>query len=109
MGEAAAQGEVVLGIRRKMPVPESVPPPGSYGGQHMQHQQQHQGHEVPEVEVPPSSLPQGRRDVSIERPNTETSFGFVLQSNTLRAGCMICELIKLLSQRGDFVWCHVCA
>lgn len=89
MGEAAAQGEVVLGIRRKTPVPESVPPPGSYGGQQV-HQYQ-QGADIPEIEEPLSSLPQGRRDVSVERPNVETSFGFVLQSNTLRAGCMICE------------------
>ena len=35
--------------------------------------------------------PKGIRDVVINRPNEQTSFGFVLQSNTLRAGCMICK------------------
>ena len=39
-------------------------------------------------ELPP---PPGVREVEIDRPNIQTSFGFVLQSNTLRPGCMICE------------------
>ncbi len=79
MGEAAAQGEVVLQIQRKMPMPESVPPLQSGGGP-MEDNMPH--------------IPQGIRDVVIERPNTQTSFGFVLQSNTLRPGCMICESAK---------------
>ena len=37
--------------------------------------------------------PQGMRDVVIDRPNLQTSFGFVLQSNTLRPGCVICECV----------------
>lgn len=81
MGEAAAQGEVVLTIQRKMPMPESVPPLQGGGGQ---------------MEDSLPSVPQGIRDVVIERPNTQTSFGFVLQSNTLRPGCMICESITLV-------------
>jgi C-terminal processing protease CtpA/Prc len=78
MGEAAAQGEVVLNIRRKMPMPESLPPS--------------QGllEPPPNEELPP---PPGVRDVRIDRPNMQTSFGFVLQSNTLRPGCMICRLV----------------
>ncbi len=92
MGEAAAQGEVILGIRRKMPMSDSVPPPGSYGSPH--HQQQYQQDEAGMVEqpdVPMSGLPRGPRDITVQRPDIQTSFGFVLQSNTLRAGCMICE------------------
>ena len=94
MGEAAAQGEVVLRIQRKMPSPESMPPPSSTGGGVPQHQQFHQGmggagsggedERFPEI-------PKGIRDVVVNRPNEQTSFGFVLQSNTLRPGCMICE------------------
>ena len=42
----------------------------------------------PDEELP---VPPGVRDVQIDRPNMQTSFGFVLQSNTLRPGCMICE------------------
>ena len=42
----------------------------------------------PDDELPP---PPGVREVRIDRPNEQTSFGFVLQSNTLRSGCMICE------------------
>ena len=80
MGEAAAQGEVVLGMCRKQPVHESVPRPVFQDYQ-------------PALETP--FLPQGRRDVTIERPSVGTSFGFVLQSFTLRAGCMICEFIVL--------------
>lgn len=90
MGEAAHHGEVVLGIRRKMPGPESVPPPGLYKDQHMEQYQQHV-EEIPEISEPQSTIPKGQRDVTIERQNVETSFGFVLQSNTLRAGCMICK------------------
>ena len=78
MGEAAAQGEVVLRIQRKMPMLDAMPPPtGGYGDQKW----------MGEDSLPP----QGYRDVVIERPNLQTSFGFVLQSNTLRPGCMICE------------------
>ncbi len=79
MGEAAAQGEVVLQIQRKMPMSESVPPP--------------QGGNGPMEDTMPH-VPMGVREVVIERPNTQTSFGFVLQSNTLRPGCMICELLS---------------
>lgn len=35
--------------------------------------------------------PMGVRDVVINRPSSEMSFGFVLQSNTKRRGCSICE------------------
>lgn len=80
------QGEVVLSIRRKMPSMEAMPPP-STGGQQFQDQQG--GHDDQRY----SDLPKGVRDVIINRPNEQTSFGFVLQSNTLRAGCMICEYV----------------
>lgn len=73
MGDAGTLGEVVLGIRRKMPRPSSKPsffPDDGMGG---------------------GMLPSGPREVIIDRPNLQTSFGFVLQSNTLRTGCMICE------------------
>jgi hypothetical protein len=79
MGEAAAQGEVVLKIRRKMPLPESLPPTHGEVGP------------VPVDEELP--VPPGVREVQIDRPNIQTSFGFVLQSNTLRPGCMICRLV----------------
>lgn len=79
MGEAAAQGEVVLRIQRKMPMLDAMPPPsGGYG---------EESKWMGDNTMPP----QGIRDVVIERPNLQTSFGFVLQSNTLRPGCMICE------------------
>lgn len=55
---------------------ESVPPPFGSGTLHDDSQ---------------SHAPLGIRDVVIDRPNLQTSFGFVLQSNTLRPGCMICE------------------
>ena len=74
IAQAGQQGEVVLGVRRKMPWPTSGPVP-----------------------VPPGLLDDnphpGPREVVINRPNTQTSFGFVLQSNTLRTGCMICKYI----------------
>ena len=38
--------------------------------------------------------PMGVRDVVINRPTSEKSFGFVLQSNTKRQGCSICEKMK---------------
>ena len=47
-----------------------------------------------------AQIPQGIRDVVVDRPNTQTSFGFVLQSNTLRAGCMICESVAPGYQTG---------
>ena len=109
MGEAAAQGEVVLGIRRKMPMSESVPPPGSYGSPHQQYRPDGVG--VNEPDGPePLELPKGPREVIVSRPNITTSFGFVLQSNTLRAGCMICECAMrtqstclFFYQRNEFV------
>ena len=95
MGEAAAQGEVVLRVQRKMPSPESMPPPSSSGPGVTQHQQFHQGMGgTPagmEADERFPEIPRGIRDVVIKRPNEQTSFGFVLQSNTLRPGCMICE------------------
>jgi len=39
--------------------------------------------------------PMGVRDVVINRPTSEKSFGFVLQSNTKRQGCSICKEVKL--------------
>ena len=100
------QGEVVLSIRRKMPSMESMPPPSTGGGQQQFHPQQQQQGGAPLVggldDQRFPEAPKGVRDVLINRPNEQTSFGFVLQSNTLRAGCMICEYrisakIKLLS------------
>ena len=71
IAQAGQQGEVVLGVRRKMPWPTSGPVP-----------------------IPLDDSPHpGPREVVINRPNTQTSFGFVLQSNTLRTGCMICKYI----------------
>ena len=92
MGQAAALGEVVLGIQRKMPMPGTLSPTSAVAGDgmgrfEMQKQEQTDG-PVDEVD---RQIPQGRRDVVIERPNIHTSFGFVLQSNTLRPGCMICK------------------
>eukprot|EP00731_Ephydatia_muelleri_P003212 Em0001g3212a len=77
MGEAAAQGEVTLKIRRKVP-PLELNPHTSY---------------MPAEDNEPL-IPQGIRRVLITRPNTQTSFGFVLQSNTLRAGCIVCRLVQ---------------
>eukprot|EP00731_Ephydatia_muelleri_P003274 Em0001g3274a len=77
MGEAAAQGEVTLKISRKVP-PLELNPHTSY---------------MPAEDNEPL-IPQGIRRVLITRPNTQTSFGFVLQSNTLRAGCIVCRLVQ---------------
>ena len=38
--------------------------------------------------------PMGVRDVVIIRPTSKKSFGFVMQSNTKRQGCSICEKVK---------------
>lgn len=77
MGEAGAIGEVTLGIRRKMPRPSSKP---SF---------------FPDDNMGMSSgmFSSGPREIVIHRQNLSTSFGFVLQSNTLRTGCMICECL----------------
>lgn len=56
--------------------PETLPPSQGIAGP------------PPDEDIPP---PPGLRDIRIDRPNKQTSFGFVLQSNTLRPGCMICE------------------
>jgi C-terminal processing protease CtpA/Prc len=77
IGRAGKTGRVELQIRRKMPWPMSGPSQVPMGGGHMNH----------------NATPIGPREVVIYRPNTQTSFGFVLQSNTLRTGCMICRLI----------------
>lgn len=119
MGQAAALGEVILGIRRKMPMPETLSPTsgvaaGGFGGSGPTSLGFEVKHDITGGgmagqgagpggagagardggELDPSSqVPQGVREVVVERPNMQTSFGFVLQSNTLRAGCMICELV----------------
>ena len=53
---------------------------------------------VPPLQGPPqqqetlvSGPPHGVREVTVEQPNVQTSFGFVLQSNTLRLGSTICK------------------
>lgn len=92
MGEAAAQGEVVLRVQRKMPSPESMPPPSTGSGPAQPQQFQHGVGVVPTGGD--DEIPKGIREVVINRPNEQTSFGFVLQSNTLRPGCMICEFTK---------------
>ncbi len=90
MGQAAALGEVVLGIQRKMPMPDSLSPTSGIAGGGLGYE--HKEELSPEMMGEYSGqIPQGMRDVVVERPNTQTSFGFVLQSNTLRAGCVICE------------------
>ena len=100
MGGAAAQGEVVLGIRRKMPM--SVPPPRSYGSPQQQYRPDEMG--VNELDGPEPLRPlKGPREVVVSRPNITTSFGFVLQSFPLRAGCMICEC-ALRTQSAYFVF-----
>ena len=118
MGQAAALGEVVLRIQRKTPMLDSlsptsnIPPPnssfdnlkqdlgalgsssgnlgeaGSPPGNWEADGKQQEDDERSNLEF----VPQGMREVVIERPNEQTSFGFVLQSNTLRPGCIICEL-----------------
>ena len=78
IADAGAQGEVVLGLRCKMPLPIS-------------------GHtQVPRMDDQDSKPHPGAREVIIDRPNMQTSFGFVLQSNKLRTGYMICELLHIL-------------
>ena len=99
MDEAAAQGEVVLCIQRKMLIPESMPPLSSFSSPEVViHKLFHQSmRAVPlgkEVDKPFPGIPQGVRDVIINRPNEQTSFGFVLQCNTLKPGCMICEFMR---------------
>lgn len=76
IAQAGQVGKVELHVRRKMPWPVSGP---SHVPSHMI-----DGGEG--LEPHP-----GPREVVIYRPNTQTSFGFVLQSNTLRTGCMICK------------------
>ena len=109
MGQAAALGEVTLGIRRKMPMPETLSPTSGVAGSgfgmlgvastgdfdHLAKQDlggagaatDGGGQGLQQG----GGIPQGVREVTVERPNMQTSFGFVLQSNTLRPGCMICE------------------
>ena len=55
----------------------------------------------PDEDLPPAP---GVRDVRIDRPNQQTSFGFVLQSNTLRPGCMICEYAPLIRDLIDIFY-----
>ena len=108
MGEAAAQGEVVLRVQRKMPSPESMPPPSTGGGGmapphgHAHHPGMGDASFRPEGDHFPD-IPKGIRDVVVNRPNEQTSFGFVLQSNTLRPGCMICECCVYLCYSYDNV------
>ena len=111
MGQAAAHGEVVLGIRRKMPIPDTLSPTSGVGGGFGMSGPGSLGFETkmdPPGGVEPgvagadeldsgAHIPQGVREVVVSRPNVQTSFGFVLQSNTLRAGCMICEYSYLNS------------
>ena len=47
--------------------------------------------------------PMGVRDVVINRPTSEMSFGFVLQSNTKRQGCSICEKNKILGNNWNII------
>ena len=112
MGQAAALGEVMLGIRRKMPLPETLSPTsgvtggsvvggGGFGGSlGFEHKHDFGGPVAMEGQDDGAQIPQGIRDVVVDRPNTQTSFGFVLQSNTLRAGCMICESVAPGYQTG---------
>ena len=75
---AGQLGRVELQIRRKMPSLTSGPS------------------HVPQIGRMNENIPHpGPREVVIYRPNIHTSFGFVLQSNTLRTGCMICKLLVI--------------
>ena len=61
---------------------------------------------------PPSKPQSGPKEIVIHRPNLSTSFGFVLQSNTLRTGCMICEclytfFVKIYSSIQNLLLLHV--
>ena len=47
--------------------------------------------------------PMGVRDVVINRPTSEKSFGFVLQSNTRRQGCSICEEKNYLANNWNII------
>ena len=40
-------------------------------------------------------IPKGPRDVTINKPKTKSSFGFVLQSRTSLHGCKICEYTSI--------------
>lgn len=96
MGQAAAHGEVVLGIKRKIPMPETLSPTSGVAQQGRFEPQKQDLGLLPQQQLPPEEeggdeIPKGERTVVVERPNEQTSFGFVLQSNTLRAGCIICE------------------
>lgn len=74
IAHAGQIGKVTLVVRRKMPWAMSGPS------------------HVPMMRGRMESEPHpGPREVIINRPNMQTSFGFVLQSNTLRTGCMICK------------------
>lgn len=98
MGQAAALGEVILGIQRKTPMLETLSPTSGVAGVRFESTKQdldtmggvgEMG--IVEDRYPSSDVPQGMREVVVERPNMQTSFGFVLQSNTLRPGCIICK------------------
>ena len=98
MGQAAALGEVVLGIQRKTPMLDILSPTSGVAGLHfdpIKHDlgitSEQGGLEDSKDEYQMTDIPQGLRDVVVERPNVMTSFGFVLQSNTLRSGCIICK------------------
>ena len=114
MGQAAALGEVTLKIRRKMPMPETLSPTsgvtgGGFGMGGGGGGMENEFDRLPKQDLSAGGgkggpggtveadgdqqggIPQGVREVTVDRPNMQTSCGFVRQSNTLRPGCMICE------------------
>ncbi len=117
MGQAAALGEVVLRIQRKTPMLDTLSPKagsgiggfeqlkqdlsaigtssGNLGAGGVSEGERSWDSRGGGSKEELSQIPQGMREVVVERPNEQTSFGFVLQSNTLRTGCIICELFVM--------------
>ena len=88
MGESAAQGEVTLRIRRKvLPADSSFLTNTTMSNNSYTQQNPPQPTSVPQTRPPP----RGEREVVIERPTRDQSFGFVLQSNLHKKGCSISE------------------
>ena len=102
MSQAAALGEVALEIRRKIPLPmtSGVTAEGSIVSDKQQKQKSGAIEPAAVANVTElSQMPRGTRKVVINRPNIKARFGFVLQSNSQRPGCIICEYMQSLTTK----------
>ena len=98
MGEAAALGEVRLGVRRKVPpadvgYPANTLTSGGHPDNHFQGGLLTEQPPFRSVDKQEFSLARIEREVVVERVSKDQSFGFVLQSNLHRRGCTISKYL----------------